>query len=93
MGATAVIGDLKLIQRTEKRVMVHDLAEDPHEQREVSAARPITTRYLRGQLGLALAKSAPGAGGKSRPKAEVTKIDAETEAQLKALGYVGSSRR
>ena len=73
--------------------MLHDLAEDPHEQREVASARPVTTRYLRGQLGLALAQSAPEASGKSRPKAELTKIDAETEAQLKALGYVGSSRR
>jgi len=93
---TVVIDGMKLIQRTEKRVMVHDLANDPHEQSDVSAARPITTRYLRGQLGLALAKSEPGAGaasGKKVHREQKTNIDAETEAQLRALGYVGSSRR
>lgn len=93
---TAVVDGLKLIQRTERRVMVHDLTSDPHEQTDVSAQRPITTRYLRGQLGLALAKSQPGAGsasGKKVHREQKTQIDAETEAQLRALGYVGSSRR
>lgn len=90
---TAVVSGLKLIQRTEKRYMLHDLASDPHEQTDVAEKRPITTRYLRGQLGLALANSQGGAGEKRSPKAETTKIDAATEAQLRALGYVGGSRR
>jgi hypothetical protein len=34
----------------------------------------------------------PGSGKKSH-KGQTTTIDAETEAQLRALGYVGSSRR
>jgi arylsulfatase A-like enzyme len=91
---TAVIDRLKLIQRTERRVMVHDLASDPGEQTDVMSARPITTRYLRGQLGLALAASQPlQSAGKKPHKGQTTTIDAETEAQLRALGYVGSSRR
>lgn len=89
---TLVIGDLKLIQRTEKRFMVHRLADDPSEQKDVAEQLPITTRYLRGQMGLALA-GAEAEVKKRVPKAEKTKIDAQTEAQLKALGYVGSSRR
>jgi arylsulfatase A-like enzyme len=88
---TVVVSDLKLIQRTEKRYMVHDLGQDPHEQTDVADKRPISARYLRGQLGLALAKSQ--ATEKRGPKAETTKIDAATEAQLRALGYVGESRR
>lgn len=88
---TIVIGDLKLIQRSEKHFTVHDLATDPREQRDVAGARPITARYLRGQLGLALARSQVVAGKGRKP--QKTKIDAQTEAQLRALGYVGSQRR
>jgi arylsulfatase A-like enzyme len=90
---TAVVSDLKLIQRTEKRFMLHDLGSDPHEQSDVADKRPITTRYMRGQLGLALVNSQGAGGDKRVPKAETTKIDAATEAQLRALGYVGGSRR
>jgi choline-sulfatase len=88
---TIVIGDLKLIQRSEKHFMVHDLTADPHEQRDLAGARPVTARYLRAQLGLALARSRAVAS--KSPKAQKTKIDAQTEAQLRALGYVGSQRR
>jgi choline-sulfatase len=94
---TAVVGRLKLIQRTEKRVMLHDLGSDPREQVDVAAQRPISTRYVRGQLGLALHASEPvqagSSSGKKRHKEEKTTIDAETEAQLRALGYIGTSRR
>lgn len=91
---TAVIDRVKLIQRTERRVMVHDLVSDPHEQTDVMSARPITTRYLRGQLGLVLADSQALEGdGKKPHRGQKTTIDAETEAQLRALGYVGTSRR
>jgi choline-sulfatase len=88
---TIVIGDLKLIQRSEKHFMVYDLAADPREQRDLGSARPVTARYLRAQLGLALARSQVVAS--KAPKAQKTKIDAQTEAQLRALGYVGSQRR
>lgn len=91
---TVVVDGVKLIQRTEKRMMVHDLRTDPDEQVDLAAQRPLTLRYLRGQLGLALAKSRPrGKRGKRRHKKQDTTIDPETEAQLRALGYVGSSRR
>ena len=90
---TLVMSDLKLIQRTEKRFMLHDLRTDPHEQEDVASKRPVTTRTLRAQLGLALARTQDDGGRVRAPKPETTHIDAETEAQLKALGYVGSSRR
>jgi len=94
---TAVLGNLKLIQRTERRVMLHDLASDPHEQTDLAATRPVSVRYLRGELGLALAATqaiddAP-VPGKRVHREQKTNIDAATEAQLKALGYVGTSRR
>src|SRR5690606_7413256 len=93
---TAVISELKLIQRTERRWMLYDLASDPGEQTDLAAERPVTTRYLRGQLGLALGASTQvtrGTPGKKQLKQENTTIDEETEAQLRALGYVGTSRR
>jgi arylsulfatase A-like enzyme len=90
---TAVVSGIKLIQRTEKRYMLHDLGADPHEQTDLADRRPISARYLRGQLGLALANSQAAASDKRTPKAETTKIDKATEAQLRALGYVGASRR
>ena len=92
---TAVVGHNKLIQRTEKRVTLHHLASDPHEQTDRAPEAPITVRYLRGQLGLMLAQSEPLASegsGKKRHSSERTTIDKETEAQLRALGYVGTSR-
>jgi len=91
------IGRWKLIQRTAERMFVYDLTADPHEQNDLAAASPITLRWLRGLLGLTLGESDNDA---SRPRArraqieaQTTTIDAETEAQLRALGYVGSSRR
>jgi choline-sulfatase len=92
---TAVVGSKKLIQRTEKRVMMHDLASDPREQTDLAAKAPVSVRYLRGQLGLTLAQSEPLAAnkpGKKRHSSQTTTIDKETEAQLEALGYVGTSR-
>ncbi len=94
---TAVLGNLKLIQRTERRVTLYDLTSDPHEQTDLAAKRPISVRYLRGELGLALATTQPSedapAPGKRAHREQTTNIDAATEAQLKALGYVGTSRR
>ena len=76
--------------------MLHDLAADPAEAKDLAAERPLTVRYLRGQIGLVLAQSdgrAVSTRKRRRHKKKDTTIDAETEAQLRALGYVGSSRR
>ena len=97
---TVVVGRTKLIHRTAERVMLHDLVEDPGEQNDVADQRPIAVRYARGLLGLALVDSGTTArvaerGRRPRPRhgSEDATIDAEMEAQLRALGYVGSSRR
>lgn len=95
----AVVDDYKLIQRTERRAFVYDLKADPGEQEDLSESRPELLRYLRGMLGLSLAGADSGrphaeAPEKKRPahEAESAEIDAQTEAQLRALGYVGTSR-
>jgi len=83
---TALVGRYKLVQRTESRAMLFDLEADPGEEDDLSERRPLVLRHVRGLLGLALA----GEGHAHRP--ESTEIDPETEAQLRALGYVGASR-
>lgn len=96
---TLAVGSVKLIQRTAAHTMLFDVATDPSEQNNLAPTRPLTLRYLRGQLGLVLDGQAAGATGtavastKPRPahKTERTEIDAETEAQLRALGYVGTA--
>lgn len=94
---TVSVGGYKLIHRTIERMMVYHLTEDAREQRDLGPERPITVRYLRGMLGLALGAS-DGRAGRAAPRRvnirqETTTIDPETEAQLRALGYVGSQRR
>jgi choline-sulfatase len=86
-----VVGDLKLVHRTHATVQLYDLTADPHETRDRVADQPLAARYLQGILGLALR----GELDQPRPthRAETTRIDPETEAQLRALGYVGTSRR
>jgi choline-sulfatase len=87
------VGRLKLIQRGLESTALYDLATDPSETRDVAKLRPIALRYARGELGLTLAQSSEAPSGKPRVHLrQSTKIDAETEAQLRALGYVGSSR-
>jgi arylsulfatase A-like enzyme len=100
---TVVCGRYKLLHRTLERQMIYDLQADPHEQTDLAADRPIAVRYLRGLLGLALGAvetAAPTTGGGTAPRArpqvhvqETTTIDPETEAQLRALGYVPGARR
>ena len=100
---TVAAGRYKLIHRTLERQMLYDLQQDPHEQTDLAADRPIAVRYMRGMLGMALGaveNSPPRAGDaaprRARPQVheqETTAIDAETEAQLRALGYVAGSRR
>ena len=81
------VGRYKLIQRTHRRWMLYDLVADPHEHHDLAADRPIAVRYLRGLLGLALRGATTG-----RHRGETTEIDPETDAQLRALGYVGTQR-
>lgn len=100
---TVVSGRFKLIHRTLERQMVYDLERDPHEQTDLGPEHPIAVRYLRGLLGLGLGAAestpatAPGAAPRrARPQVheqETTTIDPETEAQLRALGYVPGARR
>jgi choline-sulfatase len=90
---TLAIGRLKLIQRGLENGSLYDLTTDPGETRDIARARPIGVRYTRGLLGLVLAQNTQTPAGKARVHGrEKTKIDAETEAQLRALGYVGTSR-
>lgn len=97
---TCAVGRLKFIQRSAERQILYDLTTDPHEQNDIARTHPIAVRYARGLLGLSLSESdaegaAPSATAR-RPVVhaqETTTIDAETESQLRALGYVGTSRR
>lgn len=93
-GVRAVaIGRLKLIQRGLENGALYDVKTDPGETHDIAKARPIALRYARSVLGLTLAQNTQTPSGKPRVHLrESTKIDAETEAQLRALGYVGSSR-
>ncbi len=86
------VGRLKLIQRTERRVILHDTREDPSEQTDVSASRPIAVRYARGVLGLALAGVERPSRRRAAIREERLQIDPETRRQLEELGYAGASR-
>jgi choline-sulfatase len=88
------VGRLKLIHRTERRIQLYDLIDDPDETRDLAAERPIAVRYARGLLGLGLAQARPGAATRRRApiQQERVPIDDTTRAQLEALGYLGASR-
>lgn len=92
-------GRFKIIARPGNRIALYDLANDPGEQQDVSAERPITLAFLRGLLSLRLAETrgdatpTPRARPRPRHQASEATIDPELEAQLEALGYVGSQRR
>jgi len=101
---TVVSGRYKLIHRTLERQMLYDLSRDPQEQTDLGPEHPIGVRYLRGMLGMALGavENAPPttttgtAPRRARPQVheqETTTIDPQTEAQLRALGYVPGARR
>ncbi len=81
------VDGLKLIQRTENRAMLFALERDPDEETNLAQTHPIALRYTRAMLGLAL-RGATSA----RHQAVSTEIDPETDAQLRALGYVGTQR-
>jgi choline-sulfatase len=90
---SVAVGRLKLIQRGVENGALYDLRNDPGETRDVAKTRPIALRYARGELGLTLSQNTQAQSGKPRVHVQQkTTIDAETEAQLRALGYVGTSR-
>jgi arylsulfatase A-like enzyme len=98
MGAwrTIGMGRWKLTQRTADNLWLYDVEADPGETRDLAAERPIVLRYLRGMLGLSLDGQDEGskktvAAAKTH-KSERVAIDKKTEAELRALGYVGTSR-
>jgi hypothetical protein len=105
---TLGIGSIKLIQRAPENMWLYDVKQDPGEKRDLAKERPIALRYARGLLGVTLTESengkSYGGGDPGKPaktdvkkqrehKEEKTDIDPETEAQLRALGYVGTSAK
>jgi len=88
---TIVVGRYKLIQRTTSRWMLYDLVDDPGEQRDLAAERPIAVRYLRGLLGVTLAEAEAPSVVRAHD-AERAVIDPALRQQLEALGYAGASR-
>jgi arylsulfatase A-like enzyme len=93
---TLATGRLKLVQHGTERASLYDVQSDPGETKDLASEQPIALAYTRGLLGLTLAEDAgdDDALRAARNHEGVrTTIDAKTEAQLKALGYVGSSKR
>jgi arylsulfatase A-like enzyme len=88
-------GRYKLILRGTAPAL-YDLASDPHEQHDVAGTHPIALRHMRSLLGALVAGADVPVRGAPRPRRvlarETTTIDPETEAQLRALGYIGTSR-
>ena len=91
---TVTLADLKLIHRANGTFRLFDLSVDPREEHDLAAQRPLAVRHLRGLLGLRLADAdpvarAPRRGARPREhQATTTRIDPETAAQLRALGYL-----
>ncbi|MBI2892922.1 MAG: sulfatase [Deltaproteobacteria bacterium] len=75
---------------------LYDLVADPGETRNLAADRPIALRHMRALLGRLVAGADVPMGLARRPRQalprQTTTIDPETEEQLRALGYVGTSR-
>jgi arylsulfatase A-like enzyme len=105
---TVGIGSLKLLQRAPENMWLYDVKADPGETKDISKERPLALRYARSMLGITLSEGENGkrygspdvaaAPTKAAPpkrvhKEEKTDIDPETEKQLRALGYVGSSAK
>ncbi len=68
--------------------------EDPGETTNVADAHPLVVTWLRGLLGTTLdgtrpARATAPSRARATHRAASTEIDAETAAQLRALGYVG----
>jgi choline-sulfatase len=92
---TLAIGRLKLVQHGTERASLYDVQADPGETRDLGPEQPLALGYARGLLGLTLAEDAGDsdvARAQRNHAAESTVIDPKTDAELRALGYVGSSR-
>ena len=92
---TLVEDDVKLIQHRLRSPQIFDLRDDPQEETNIAEDNPIIVRHLRAQLGLALFRSRPNNPRRQRRRRhqpEQTTIDPTLEAQLRALGYIGTSR-
>lgn len=79
---------LKLVLREPRgtrRVELYDLEQDPHERTDIASTRPLTTHFLLRALS-ARRSHQPAIESSS------TTVDPALEAQLRALGYVGSQR-
>ena len=84
-------GRYKLIQRG-MGPHVYDVLADPTEQTDLGTGKPIVLRHLRNLLGQLVAGAGTGDGRSARPRRvfrrQTTTIDPETDAQLRALGYM-----
>ena len=81
-------GSLKLVETSEGRYLLYDLASDPKETRDLAAERPADVALLRAdleaartRLGLPAISADPTAAGTA------PELDEATKEQLKALGY------
>jgi len=77
-------GNWKLIVGAKSEL--YDLAADPDERRDLSAADPERVTRMRDQLQRALARIAPGGD-----RAQTNPISAEQEQRLRSLGYAAGS--
>jgi choline-sulfatase len=89
---TVARGSFKLVQSGVDHYWLYNTALDPGETQNIAAAHPLIVRYMRGSLGLALGRQAAQPSSRVVFTAGKTAIDPDTEQQLRALGYVGSSR-
>ena len=78
----------KLIVRPRRAAQLYDLLEDPGETRDLAPERPWTVRYLREQLAVRLDATRARERATRAHRAARTRIDDETAAQLRAIGYV-----
>lgn len=93
---TLGVGRYKLIHRTLEHAFLYDIQADPGEKHDLRAEQPIAFAHARGLLGMTLADDDGQSEAISRlrtHKSQSTAIDPATEAQLRALGYVGTSRK
>jgi len=79
--ATVRVGDLRLTVDGRGAAVLHDVARDPGQSRDLSAEHPGMAEAL-GEV--IRASTAPGAAGEPEP----VEIDEETRRRLESLGYV-----
>ncbi len=82
-----VLGDLKLIARSDQSVSLYDLAQDPGEAQDLASSRPEETERLLQLLRRARADSRPVVRG-DEDAAELERAARETEQELRAIGYI-----